>query len=140
MGLLDSILGAAGTALSGQGAGSSASPDLLQAVLGLLSNDAPGGGLPALVQRFEQGGLGGLISSWISTGQNLPISAEQLQSVLGSDTVQGLAAKLGLPEGELTQQLSQILPQVVDRLTPQGQVPQGGLGGLGDLLGQFMRR
>ncbi len=134
MGLLDSVLGALGGSATG-----GSNPDLLHAALGMLSNDAPGGGLPALIQKFEQGGLAEVISSWVGTGSNLPISAEQLQAVLGSDTVSALASKLGLSGADVSQQLAQILPKVVDQLTPQGQVPDGGVGDLGSLIGKFLK-
>jgi len=137
MSLLDSVVGALGQ--GGNGGGGQGA--LLQAVIGMLNNGGQGGnGLGALVQQFEQGGLGHLISSWVGTGQNLPISAEQLQNVLGSDTIARLAQQLGQGHGEVASQLSQILPQVVDKLTPQGQIPQGGFGDLGGLLGGLLGR
>lgn len=136
MGLLDSVLGALGGA-SGNAAGGQ--PDLLHAALSMLSNDAPGGGLAGLVQKFEQGGMADVIGSWVGTGHNLPISAEQLQAVLGSDTVTALASKLGLSGTDVSQQLAQILPKVVDHLTPNGSIPEGGVGDLGSLIGQFLK-
>lgn len=136
MGLLDSLVGALGQA---QGA-SQGQPDLLNAVIGMLGNDAPGGGLAGLAAKFQQGGLGDVLQSWVSQGQNLPISAEQLSAVLGPDTLGSLARQLGLNSTDVAGPLSQLLPQVVDRLTPQGQMPQGGLGSAGDLLSAFLRR
>ena len=127
MGLLDSVVGALGQAQGGSPAG--AQPALLDAVAGLLGN----GGLQDMVAKFEQGGLGHLIGSWIGSGQNLPISADQLHQVLGSEAIAGLAQRLGLSHGDVAAQLSQLLPQVVDKLTPQGQVPEGGVGGLGEI-------
>lgn len=134
MGLLDSVVGALGATGGGGGQG-----DLLKAVLALVANDSQGG-LAGLIQKFQQGGLGDVAASWVSTGQNLPISPEQLQQVLGSDLVGKFASQLGLSQGEAAGQLSQMLPQVVDRLTPQGQLPSGGLGDLGSLLGSLMQR
>ena len=127
MGLLDSVVGVLGQAQGGAQGG--AQPALLDAVAGLLGN----GGLQDMVAKFEQGGLGHLIGSWIGSGQNLPISADQLHQVLGSETIAGLAQQLGLSHGDVAAQLSQLLPQVVDKLTPQGQVPAGGVGGLGEI-------
>lgn len=141
MGLFDTVLGALNGA-TGNGAtnGATSNPaDLLHAALGMLSNDAPGGGLPGLIQKFEQGGLAEVIGSWVGTGSNLPISAEQLQSVLGSDTIAALASKLGLSGTDVAQQLAQVLPQVVDHLTPNGTVPASGVGELGTLIGQFLK-
>ena len=122
MGLLDSIVGQVAGALGGAAPGQQGG--LLEAVTGLINNPQTGG-LQGLIQAFEQQGLGQVISSWIGTGQNLPISAEQLQSVLGNEQVQAIAQKLGLSPQDITSHLSQLLPQVVDKVTPEGAVPQG---------------
>jgi uncharacterized protein YidB (DUF937 family) len=84
------------------------------------------GGLSGLVQNFHDKGLGGLVTSWVGTGQNLPISADQIQHVLGSAQVQQLAAKVGISPEAASSQLSQLLPPIVDKLTPNGQMPQSG--------------
>lgn len=81
------------------------------------------GGLSGLLQNFHDKGLGELVTSWVGTGQNLPISADQIQHALGSEQVQQLAAKLGIPSAVVSSQLAQLLPTVVDKLTPNGQVP-----------------
>jgi len=141
MGLLDSVLGMAQQALSGQATEGGASPDLLQAALGMLNSDAPGGGIGGLVQAFQQGGLGNVVQSWIGTGQNLPISPEQLQSVLGGEggPLAQIAGKLGMNPADVAGHLSQLLPQLVDHATPDGQMPQGGgLGQLADLASKFL--
>lgn len=136
MGLLDQVVGALGGMQGGGQGGGQA--ELVNAVIGMLGQ---GGGLGELVGRFQQGGLGDVVSSWISTGQNLPISADQLRSVLGQDTLDGLTQKTGMNGGDLMSQLSQLLPQVVDGLTPNGQLPQGGgLGDIGGLLAGLMKR
>jgi uncharacterized protein YidB (DUF937 family) len=109
MGLLDGLLGGV------VGAG------MVSVVSGILEKH---GGLQGVVNQFEQQGLGETIKSWVGTGANLPISAEQLHQVLGSDTLQQLAAKVGLSVPELTQKLAQTLPQAVDRMTPGGAVPK----------------
>jgi uncharacterized protein YidB (DUF937 family) len=135
MGLLDSVLGQVlGGANAGAPAGGSA--DLLRAVVQMLGNSGGpgGGGLEDLIARFQRGGLGDVIASWISTGQNLPVSADQLREVLGNDTIGALAGQTGASHGDLLGQLAQMLPQVVDHLTPQGRVPEGGLGSVGDLM------
>ncbi len=142
MGLLDSMVGGALGALQGQG-GQGGAPDLLQLVTGLLANGGPVGGLGGLVQQLQQGGLGDVVQSWIGTGANLPVSAEQLQGALGGDLLGRLAGQIGMEPGALAGQLSQLLPQVVDKLTPNGALPDaagggadlaGLLGGLGGLL------
>jgi len=86
-------------------------------------NNTPGG-LSGLLENFQEKGLGGLMSSWIGTGQNLPISADQIQHVLGSDQVKELAAKAGISPDVASHALSQLLPSLVDKLTPNGQVPE----------------
>lgn len=124
MGLFDQVVGA----LSGNQSGGGNA--LLETVLQLVNNPQTGG-LGGLVQSFQQGGLAEIVNSWVSTGQNLPISAEQIQSVLGGSTLQEMAAKLGMSHEQISGGLAAMLPQVVDQLTPNGEVPQGG-----DLLAQ----
>ncbi|NKI94506.1 YidB family protein [Rhizobacter sp. SG703] len=141
MGLLDSVVGMV-TGQSdpmGQGGGNHAA--LIAAVVSMLNANGSGGGLADLIARFEQGGLGSVIGSWVSTGHNLPISAEQLQSVLGSGQLAQVAEQLGLSHGEAAAQLSRVLPQVVDHLTPNGQLPADAEGGdIGSLIGSLLRR
>lgn len=116
MGLLDGLLGSLG-------GGGSDNP-LLSTVMQIVNEN---GGIGGLAEKFQQGGLGELAKSWISTGENLPISAEQLQSVLGNEHLAELAGKFGLDANQLSGQLSEYLPQVIDKLTPNGEVPQGDL-------------
>jgi uncharacterized protein YidB (DUF937 family) len=141
MGLLDSVVGMLAGGQGGAGGGNAA---LLNAVVGMLANGGgqggQGGGLGAILAQAQQAGLGDVVSSWIGHGQNMPISADQVSSVLGSDTVANLAKQLGMSHGEASSQISQMLPDLVDRLTPHGQAPQGGLGNVGDLLGMLMKR
>jgi uncharacterized protein YidB (DUF937 family) len=138
MGLLDSLLGQVlGGAQGATGSGGSGNAALLQAVVGMLGNDAPGGGLSGLIAGFQRGGLGDVMSSWISSGQNHPISPDQLGQVLGPDTVRALTQQTGGHPGDMLGQLAQLLPQVIDQLTPHGQVPASGLGNTSDLLGML---
>jgi len=130
MGLFDSLAGQVLGSLSGSSADQHAG--VVGAIVGLVNNPATGG-LSGLIATFEQKGLGGVVASWVGTGQNLPISAEQLQSVLGSEQVQAMAQKLGLSPQDVSGHLAELLPQVIDKLTPGGSVPQGGE--LGALLG-----
>jgi uncharacterized protein YidB (DUF937 family) len=140
MGLLDSVMGVLSNVQGGQGGQGGGSADLIGAVVGMLGNDASGGGIGGLVSKFAQHGLGDVINSWIGTGQNQAIGADQISQVLGSDAVTGLAQKLGLSSGDMAGQLSQMLPQIIDQLTPHGQVPQGGLGNVSDILGMLLKR
>ena len=96
--------------------------DLMSTVVGLLGGQ---GGLQNLIGQFTSKGLGDIVGSWVSTGKNLPVSGDQLQNVLGKDTIGNLASKLGMDSGALTSQLTNLLPNVVDKLTPDGKVPEG---------------
>ena len=95
-------------------------PVVLSQVLG---NGGQGGGLNAIVAKLQQAGLGDQVKSWIGNGQNLPITAEQLQQVLGSDTVKQLAARFNIPIDQLAPVLAQVLPAVVDHASPNGKLP-----------------
>jgi uncharacterized protein YidB (DUF937 family) len=83
------------------------------------------GGLNGVVNQFQQQGFGDTVRSWVSTGQNQPISPDEIHKVLGSDTINQLAAKLGMTPQELAAKLSTVLPQAIDKLTPAGVVPPG---------------
>ncbi|MCQ9376931.1 YidB family protein [Methyloversatilis sp. XJ19-49] len=122
MGLFDSIAGQVAGALSGQG--DAQGSGLLQLLMGLINNPQTGG-LQGLIAAFQEKGLGDLVSSWVGTGQNLPISPEQLQSVLGSGQIGQIAQQLGLSSQEVSGQLSALLPQVIDGITPNGRIPEG---------------
>jgi uncharacterized protein YidB (DUF937 family) len=129
--LITQALGAMNNSSNQSGSGNAALMDL---VTGLVTGTAAegqgpaaGGGLKTLLAAFSSNGLGEVAASWVSTGQNLPISAEQLQSVLGSGQIQAMAGKLGFSSADTAQLLSQLLPQVVDRLTPDGEVPEANL-------------
>ena len=125
MGLFDDILGKASGLFGGEGEEGGAS-GLLKGVMGMLTS-SESGGLSDLVETFKQHGLGDIISSWISTGDNQPISANQIQQALGSETVQNLAAKAGISTDEVSSMLSQYLPGLIDKLTPDGTIPEGGV-------------
>ena len=81
------------------------------------------GGLGGLLDKLQKGGLGNAANSWIASGPNQPVSPGQLGSALGPDIIKTLAQRSGLSEEELTKQLSQALPGLVDKLTPQGRLP-----------------
>ena len=81
------------------------------------------GGLDAIVAKLQQAGFGDQVKSWIGNGQNLPITAEQLQQVLGSDTVKQLAAQYNIPVDQLAEVLAQQLPVAVDQASPDGKLP-----------------
>jgi len=81
------------------------------------------GGLQNIASQFEKNGFGDTVKSWISQGQNLPITADQIQQALGSDKVKELAARMGLPADKLAELLAQHLPQAIDKVTPDGKLP-----------------
>jgi uncharacterized protein YidB (DUF937 family) len=132
MGLLDSIVGQVTGALEGSVPGGQVHPGLLDVVSSLMQQD---GGLQGLVGKFEQQGLGNVVSSWIGSGQNLAITPEQVQSVLGEPHIAEVAAKLGLSPTDVANQLAGLLPHAVDSVTPAGAVPQGNV--LSEALNAF---
>lgn len=143
----DALGGLLGGALGG-GQGGGGQADLLRIVALVLSQlgqqgGAGGGqmgGLGALVEQFTRSGLGDVVSSWVGTGANQPVSPAQLSQVFGDDLLGRLTQQTGLSQGDLLNQLSQVLPQAVDHMTPQGQLPaDGGLGEIGSILERFAR-
>lgn len=134
MGVFDDVVGnlTGGASPGGGGQG------LVMSVLEMLSNRQ--GGISGLQGAFQQNGLGHLVSSWIGTGANLPVSGDQVQQVLGSGQIQAIAQRLGMAPEAASSQLADVLPGIVDRLTPNGEVPQGGdlmSTGMGLLQGLF---
>jgi uncharacterized protein YidB (DUF937 family) len=121
MSLLDDVLREVG------GAADPSHQSLATDLLGMLSGGGMSKGLGGLIDMFNQKGLGDVVQSWVSTGQNLPISADQIQAVLGSAQVQALAAKAGIDPQMASAAIARILPQLVDRATPNGQLPAGGI-------------
>ena len=141
MSLLGNIIG---SALGGGGGGNSGGGGqnmLMQAVIGMISQH---GGLGQLQQQFQGNNLGHIFSSWVGTGENHPVSPDQITQVLGHDQVAQLAQQAGISHGEAASGLAQLLPSIIDKLTPQGTAPTGGAlqsalsgllsGGLGNLF------
>ncbi len=123
MGLFDEL---AGKMLGALGGTEGEQSGLLKGVTELLDNKETGG-LAGLVQSFKEQGLGDIVSSWIGTGDNLPISADQLQQGLGLDRLQQLADNAGLSLEDVKSRLTELLPGVIDKLTPEGMIPERGL-------------
>jgi uncharacterized protein YidB (DUF937 family) len=133
MGLLDQI----GNAVQGGMGKAGPQGALLQQLIGMLSKP---GGLNNLMGAFQGAGLGNVVQSWISTGQNLPISPDQVRSVLGQGTLSNMAKGAGMNESETASTLSGLLPDVVDKVTPDGKVPsQPDFGKLMSSLGQTFK-
>lgn len=114
MGLLDSVAGAVLGKMGGEQGG------MAQVAMEMLNQN---GGLQGVLAKFQQGGLGELAASWVSKGDNLPISAEQISSVLGNGAIAEMAAKFGINPDTLSAQIAEHLPTMVDKLTPDGEVP-----------------
>jgi uncharacterized protein YidB (DUF937 family) len=113
---------------AGAGGGGGGLGDLLKNGLGgALAGGAAGsilsGGLGDLLKQFQQSGLGDVAKSWVGSGPNQPVSADDLGKVLGSDQIKNLMAHSGLSRDDLLDALHQYLPQVVDQLSPQGRLP-----------------
>lgn len=140
--LTGALEGAANLNPSGNpaGPGTAGAPALVVSQIISMIQNTPGG-LSGLLQSFQQGGLGHLVQSWIGTGPNLPVSPDQLRNTLGTDWISRITQATGLPQGEVEQHLSGLLPQIVDHLTPNGQLPQGDLGSeLASIASRFLRQ
>ena len=122
MSLLDQLSSQVSAALGGA---AGQHPGLLGHVVDLVNNPATGG-LTGLVQAFHDHGLGGVVSSWIGTGPNEPITADQISKVLGPERIQLMATKLGIPAETVSTQLATALPALVNHLTPTGAMPSTG--------------
>lgn len=112
---------------------------LLGSVMAMINNPQTGG-FAGLLEKMSAGGMQEQVASWVSTGTNLPVTGEQIQAVLGSPMVQGIATQMGIDVNDVSGTLATLLPQVIDMLTPDGQVPDNGnlqqlaLAGLSRLL------
>jgi uncharacterized protein YidB (DUF937 family) len=156
MGLLDEILKQAGSGAGrpGGGAGQAGglgaiadlvmkNPQIISAALSMLNPKDPsvggGGGLADIIGAFHKGGLGDVMSSWVGGGPNKPVDPGALANVLGPEILGQFARKAGIGHGDAGSVLASILPELVNQMTPQGQVPQGAAldGVLGSLLGQL---
>lgn len=142
MGLLDSLIGAAtGGQQTANASGAAAGgalggldPQMLIGIVGVLINNA--GGLSGLLAKLQQGGLADAVQSWVGTGANQPVSPDALGGALGPDLMGQLAQYMGGNQQQAAGTLADLLPGLIDQLTPQGQLPaDNGLGGLGALLG-----
>jgi uncharacterized protein YidB (DUF937 family) len=107
MGMLDGLLGGAVGA------------EMVTVVNGLIEKH---GGVQGIITQFEQQGLGATVRSWVASGPNQAVSPDQIHQTFGADTIQALAAKAGMSPQDLVSKLSTVLPQVVDKLTPNGAV------------------
>jgi uncharacterized protein YidB (DUF937 family) len=141
MSLLDTLASSFGQS-SPQGG---AAPAGLIAAAMEFVNSQPGG-INGLIQRFHENGAGDVVSSWIGNGENKPIDPGTLTNVLGSGAVGEMAQKAGVSSDQISGMLAAVLPHLVDKATPDGQVPPEGkldltsvMGSLGGLAGLFGR-
>lgn len=146
MGLLDGLLGAISSTQGEPGQTNDPKARLIQAALSMLTSQSGAGmagaegGLGGLLSKFQAAGLGDVVNSWVSNGQNQAISPDQVQQALGGGQLEHLAQAAGLSEGETAGHLSEILPGLIDKLTPNGETPEagGGLSGLAGMLGGLL--
>src|SRR5262245_41416277 len=137
MGLLDGILGGVvgsalgntsmgggqnplGALLNGLGGGQGQGATLLTAAMSLLQQN---GGLNGVLDAFRQNGMADHADSWVGTGPNIGMSGDQLQQVLGSSSIGNIASQLNMSHGQASSALAQVLPELINQLTPSGQVP-----------------
>jgi len=114
MGLLDSLAGGMLEKVMGEKGA------MAQVAMDMLNQH---GGLGGVLDKFKEGGLAEQAASWVGKGENLPISADQIASVLGNGQLAELAAKFGIDANTLSAQIAEHLPGIVDKLTPDGEVP-----------------
>lgn len=138
MGLLDMAMGMLGGGTQDQQGEPKAI--LLQAVMGMLSNNNQSGGLQGLLGTLQNAGLGEAVSSWVGTGQNLPVSGDQIQQALGDGQLDQIAATAGLTRESVASHLATLLPGVIDQLTPNGEIPKEGVENQTGLLGMLMSK
>jgi uncharacterized protein YidB (DUF937 family) len=115
MSIFDSVKGMMGSNAGGADAG------LMSHAMEMV-NSPETGGLQGLVQQFHAKGMGEMVSSWVGTGGNHPITAAQIQQVLGQDRIAAVASKFGMSPEDASAKLAQLLPNVIDKMTPHGSV------------------
>jgi uncharacterized protein YidB (DUF937 family) len=128
MGLFDNVAGAVLGKMMGDKGG------MAQIALDMFNQN---GGLSGILDKFKEGGLAEQAASWVSKGENMPISAEQLSGVLGSDAIAGMAAKFSISPETLSAQIAEHLPTVIDKMTPDGEVNEGSGNLLSTVLGML---
>lgn len=140
MGLLDGLISSViGSAMGGGGAGAQQGSSPLGGLLSSLAGGQSGGsggllaaamsmvqgqgGVSGLVAKLTQGGLGAHAGSWVGAGPNMPVSGDQLNQALGPNAMSAVATQLGVPPAQASSTMAQILPALINHLTPNGQVP-----------------
>jgi uncharacterized protein YidB (DUF937 family) len=136
MGLFDKIVSMVGENIPG----GTENKGLLQQAISLIEGPEVGG-LSGLIEKFQNGGLGDVAGSWVGKGANQSVSGEQMADTLGSDKIREIAARLGISNTEVADGLASALPQLIDKLTPDGVIPEDSIlkQGLGFLAKQFFK-
>ncbi len=122
MGLMDSIKETVMSDVGKRFTEVGAQHPIASQLLSMFGGGNQSAGLSELVSTFQQKGLTGIVNSWVGTGAHLPINADQIEQALGQERVQQIAAKFGMDPETLKGQLAQVLPGVVDKLTPNGKI------------------
>ena len=135
MGLFDEVVSMIGNKLGGGQQNS-----LIEQAIAMINNPETGG-LSGLIEKFQKNGLGEVVSSWIGTGTNQPVSADQISNALGTEGIQDIAGKVGVSGNQISEGLASILPQIIDKLTPDGKLPEGSIleKSLSSLAGKYLK-
>ena len=122
MGLFDKMVSMVGETLSG----GAENKGLMEHVLNLVNNPEIGG-LSGLVEKFNSNGLGDIVASWVGKGENQPVTGDQMANTLGMDKISEIASSLGISQSQAADGLASVLPQLIDKLTPDGSVPENNI-------------
>lgn len=135
MGLLDDLVGSLGNNSNGSGQGNQ-----IQQLMAIWNWVQEQGGVEVLLQKFQQGGLGQVLNTWIGSGNNQSINGGEIQNALGQDQLQSLADKLGTDVNGASGTLAALLPQVIDKLSPQGHIDTSNTQDLGAMVDGLFKR
>lgn len=135
MGLLDDLVGSLGNNSNGSGQGNQ-----LQQLMAIWNWVQEQGGVQVLLEKFQQGGLGQVLNTWIGSGNNQSIDGGEIQNALGQDQLQSLADKLGTDVNGASGTLAALLPQVIDKLSPQGHIDTSNTQDLGAMVDGLFKR
>ena len=128
MGMLDGLVGSVLGKVMGEKAG------MAQVAMEMFNTN---GGVGGILEKFKTGGLADAAASWVGMGDNIPVSADQISSVLGNDQIAAMAEKFGIEPATLSAQIAEYLPSVVDKMTPNGAVEADSGNILSSVLGMF---
>ena len=134
MGLLDDLVGSLGNS-NGSGQGNQ-----MQQLMAIGNWVQEQGGVEVLLQKFQQGGFGQVLNSWLGSGSNMSIDGGEIQNALGNDQLQSLADKLGTDVQGASVTLAALLPQVIDKLSPQGHIKTSNTQDLGAMVDGLFKR